>query len=262
MAPFARLQSSASRVGGSPTRPFGRLVGLPLALLAACFILHSSFFIPAALAHAYLERSSPAGNTIVEAPPGRIQLWFTERPELRFSEVIVYTADGEKVPHGPIAIPPDNPRTLYFDLGSVPNGTYTVAWQTLSMDDGHTAAGAFAYAVGLDQPAPTAASIFVPAGRAADVGRPSALAVLGRWLGYAGAAVALGGPAFLLLALWPALRGGRRGPAAALGPGGAFLLGRLQWIGLALAAIGALAGLLGQALSLSGSDSAALRSTQ
>ena len=179
----------------------------------ASFILHLSSFILAllalpgvALAHAYLERSSPAGNTIVESAPTRIQLWFTERPELRFSEVTLYTADGQKLAHGPLSIAPDDPRSVVFDVGTVPHGTYTVAWKTLSADDGHVAAGAFAYAVGLDQPAPTAESIFVPAGQASEIGRPNVLAVLGRWLGYAGAALAGGGPFFLLFVLWPVLR--------------------------------------------------------
>src|SRR5919198_922122 len=94
-------------------------------------------------AHAYLERSSPAGNTIVETAPSQIQLWFTERPELRFSDVTVYTADGQKIAHGPLELAPDNPRSIVFEIGSVPHGTYTVAWKTLSADDGHVAAGAF-----------------------------------------------------------------------------------------------------------------------
>src|SRR5919197_4771588 len=82
-----------------------------------------------AFAHAYLQRSSPAGNTIVETAPRRIQLWFTERPEPRFSEVTIYTADGAKVPHGLLAIAPDNPRSVIVDLEATPNGTYTVAWK-------------------------------------------------------------------------------------------------------------------------------------
>src|SRR6478672_2110150 len=135
-------------------RHLGALIGLILALATPGSVS----------AHAYLERSNPAGNTVVETAPKRIQLWFTERPELRFSDVTIYAADGTQVSHGPLSLAPDNDRSLAFDLDSTPNGTYTVAWKTLSADDGHTAAGAFAYAVGLDQPAPTATSIFVPAG--------------------------------------------------------------------------------------------------
>ena len=230
-------------------------IGLVLALAAPGRVL----------AHAYLERSSPAGNTVIEQAPERIQLWFTERPELRFSDVTLYTSDGQVIPHGPITLAPDNPRSILFDLAAVPHGTYTAAWKTLSIDDGHTAAGAFAFAVGLEQPPPTAESIFVPAGQAADVGKPSALAVLGRWLGYGGMALLGGGPFFLLVVLWPALRSGSRSERGTVdgapGPEAATILGRLHWLGIGLAAIGALAGLLGQAVSISGSDSAALRAT-
>src|SRR6266516_848316 len=191
--------------------PLVLVVGLLLALAAP----------GTALAHAYLERSTPAANTIVQTAPTRIQLWFTERPEVRFSDVTVYTADGPKISHGPLSVVPDDPRSLAFDLDPAPHGTYTVAWKTLSADDGHVAAGAFAYAVGLEQPAPTAASIFVPAGQASETGRPSVLAVLGRWLGYAGMAAVGGTPFFLVFVLWPAVRGpaegGRRRATADLG---------------------------------------------
>ena len=212
-----------------------------------------------ASAHAYLERSSPAANTVVESAPRRVQLWFTEQPELRFTEVTVYTADGDRLGHGPLSPAPDNPRSLTFDLDSEPNGTYTVAWKTLSAEDGHTAAGAFAYAVGLDQPPPTAASIFVPADQASDPSRPSAVAILGRTLAYAGAALAAGVPFFWLTILRPALLSGRRGQQAALGAPVASRLGALTWLGVGLALCGALFTLLGQALAVSSGDPAGMR---
>jgi copper transport protein len=224
--------------------------------------------VPAsAFAHAYLERSSPAGNTIVETAPGRIQIWFTERPELRFSDVTVYTAEGEQVQHGPLTTPADNPRSLVFDLEATPNGTYTVAWKALSADDGHVSAGAFAYAVGLDQPPPTAASIFVPAGQTTEIDRPNVLAVLARWVGYAGAALVGGGPFFLAFVLWPAIRrrdGGRqetdaRTQPADLGSTAARRLTLLAFTGVVLVVVGTLGGLFGQAVAISGDDSAALR---
>src|SRR4051794_29685429 len=211
-----------------------------------------------AFAHAYLERSSPAGNTIVESAPGRIQLWFTERPELSFSEVTVYASDGTKLPHGPISLAADNPRSIVFDLPVTPHGTYTVAWTTLSADDGHVAAGALAYAVGLEQPAPTAASMFVPAGQAAETSRPNPVAVLGRLLTYAGVALSVGGPLFLLLVLWPSSRPARGGGLVGVGGRGVGRLPRLHWAGLALLLLGVLAGLLGQALAVGRGDPAAL----
>src|SRR5215212_3735856 len=203
---------TAERIGWNRWMPVLR------SAVALCALLLMLATPGRALAHAYLERSSPAGNTIVESAPERIQLWFTERPELSFSEIIVYNSDGTQLPHGSISLVPDNPRSIVFGLPATPHGTYTVAWKTLSADDGHVAAGAFAYAVGLEQPAPTAASMFVPAGRAAETGRPSIVAVLGRLLNYAGAALAVGSPVFLLLVLWPSLRPARRSDAVALGP--------------------------------------------
>ena len=98
---------------------------------------------------------------------------------------------------------------------ATPAGTYTVAYRVVS-DDGHTITGSFVFHVGertgaatIDQSIPTSTS---------------AVGGIGRWLGYAGAAVAVG--AALLLALLR--RGGDtadRPPGAALGRLGSLVVG-------------------------------------
>src|SRR5215212_6362367 len=112
---------TAERIGWNRWMPVLR------SAVALCALLLMLATPGRALAHAYLERSSPAGNTVVESAPQRIQLWFTERPELRFSDVTVYASDGTVVPHEPVALAPDNPNSVVFQLGPVPHGTYTVA---------------------------------------------------------------------------------------------------------------------------------------
>src|SRR5579872_2915266 len=72
-----------ARLTWRPSLVLGATLALGLALLAA----------PAtALAHANLARSDPASNADLAAAPVRVQLWFTERPEVTLTTVQVYDA--------------------------------------------------------------------------------------------------------------------------------------------------------------------------
>ena len=94
--------------------------------------------------HTGLKRSEPAKNSRLSAPPRRISLWFTAKPQLAFTRV---SLDG---PAGRIAL-----DTIVADTGNalhavVPTaltaGTYTVHWQTASAD-GHPIRGDFAFTI-------------------------------------------------------------------------------------------------------------------
>ena len=74
-----------------PTR--GRQIAIPLCLLAVIVSLFSTA-VPVASAHSYLVRAEPsAGQLLVEAPRV-LQLWFSEEPEPRFSQVQLLTTGG------------------------------------------------------------------------------------------------------------------------------------------------------------------------
>src|SRR4029453_3261213 len=84
------------------------------------------------------------------------------------------------------------PFQLQVPLGALADGTYTVAWRTVSRDDGHVSGGSFAFGVGVA--APTGG----PPGTsdaAASTPAPSPLATAGRWLLYWGLALLVGGAA-------------------------------------------------------------------
>jgi copper transport protein len=99
-----------------------------------------------ASAHALLSSSDPADGASLPKAPGEIRLTFTESPDPALSTILVLDPGGTKLPVGPPTLQP--PRTLTASLPALPNGVYTVSWQTVSTQDGHETAGVFAFGVG------------------------------------------------------------------------------------------------------------------
>ena len=120
--------------------------GVALALVFAALVLsrHDS-----ASAHANLADADPAPNSVLDTPPSRITIWFTEPLEPSFSAIEVLDSRGSRLDNDDSAVDPRNPTVLYVTLqDDLPNGTYTVAWRNLSTVDGHTIRGTFFYSVG------------------------------------------------------------------------------------------------------------------
>jgi copper transport protein len=153
-------------------------------------------FAPAASAHAGLRSSDPAAGELLTEAPASITMAFTEPPDLDLSSVTVIDAGGAEIETGPLergAPPRSLEVALPDDLG---DGVYTVSWNVVSTADGHLTAGAFAFGVGVTADdiaaAPTATEPQTPS--------PSALAVVGKALLYAGLALAVGATSTALVA--------------------------------------------------------------
>ena len=99
-------------------------------------------------AHANLVRSEPSANSILDTPPDRITIWFTEPMESRFSEIQVLNSSGTRVDNGDSTVDANDLTVMSVSLSSLPDGTYTVAWHNLSTIDGHMLRGAFAFSIG------------------------------------------------------------------------------------------------------------------
>jgi copper transport protein len=158
-------------------------------LLAGLWLLASG---TAAQAHAVLRSSDPADGASVDRAPRQVTLTFTERPEPRLSTVQVLDADGRPVQAGKAGPVPGQPFQLQVPLGALPDGTYTVAWRTVSRDDGHVTGGSFAFGVGIAAPAAGTRGAGVAE---ASTPPPTPLATAGRWLLYCGLALLVGAAA-------------------------------------------------------------------
>jgi putative copper export protein/methionine-rich copper-binding protein CopC len=121
------------------TRVRRRFLG---SLIAALAVL----ITPALLfAHARLLRSSPAAMSTVTTPPTSLHLWFSERPELRFSSIELVDSAGAAIPLGRLALS-DSMSIVAPIQKPLPAGRYSVAWRTAA-DDGHSTNGRFTFIV-------------------------------------------------------------------------------------------------------------------
>jgi copper transport protein len=103
------------------------------------------FLIPSvARAHTSLKRSEPAKDARLSVAPTAIGLWFTAKPQVPFSRILLLGPGGE-IALGPIAADSGNSLHAAITTPLAP-GTYTVKWQTASAD-GHAITGEFAFTV-------------------------------------------------------------------------------------------------------------------
>ena len=100
---------------------------------------------PAAFAHAFLDRASPAVGSEVAGSPPALNLTYTEPVEPLFSTVQVTNASGARVDQGK-PTPEDDGRILSVKLKTLPPGLYKVEWHVTSVDT-HKTEGHFTFTV-------------------------------------------------------------------------------------------------------------------
>ena len=99
-----------------------------------------------ASAHAYLVKSVPAGRATLFASPVKIQLWFNERLEPRYSSASVLDPDGKRVDLDNALVSSDDPKQLAIGVKPLLSGRYTVKFRVLSVD-GHVVEQSFPFTV-------------------------------------------------------------------------------------------------------------------
>jgi len=207
-------------------------------------------------AHAFLDESDPAANAILPNAPTTATLRFTEPLERSYSQAALHDETGAVVEGVSSRFDEGDAYVLLVDLPpNLPNGTYSVLWQTLSAADGHTAQGYVPFTVGT---AADVAPVAPPVAPAATSGPPLWLQAVGRWLSLLGVAAFVAVWPVWLFVLRPAIA-----PAWQLGPGltrrvRAFTVGAV-----AVAVGGSVLALVVQALTVGGGGDgiAAVRAT-
>jgi copper resistance protein C len=111
--------------------------------IAALFFL----LTPAPLsAHAYLVKSVPAQHAVLLRAPAKIQLWFNERLEPRYSSIALSDTAGNAVAISEMAVSAEDPKQLSASVKSLPAGQYLVRYRVLSVD-GHVVQDQFPFTV-------------------------------------------------------------------------------------------------------------------
>ncbi|HEX9455748.1 MAG TPA: copper resistance CopC family protein [Candidatus Binatia bacterium] len=115
-----------------------------VSLVIALFLV---FCTPSWLfAHAYLVKSLPAQRAVLHRRPSKIQLWFNERLEPRYSSLSVVRDDGKAVEMEPSAVDPNDAKLLAATLKPLAPGRYRVAFRVLSVD-GHVVQDQFSFTI-------------------------------------------------------------------------------------------------------------------
>ncbi|MEU3530687.1 copper resistance protein CopC [Streptomyces murinus] len=145
-----------------------------------------------ASAHAALTGSDPAQGVVVQQPPARVSLTFSEKVAMNGDSLRVLDPKGKPVQTGA----PDNVRGTTYAVrlkGGLGKGTYTVTYEVVSADS-HPVAGAYTFSIGA--PSRTVVSGSGPTVGGGVVG---GLYQVGRYVSYGGYIVLVGGAAFVLL---------------------------------------------------------------
>src|SRR5512132_1878014 len=101
------------------------------------FTLPILLLLPAPLwAHAYLVKSVPAQRATLYHAPTKIQLWFNERLEPRYSLFTVSEADGNLIDTIKSSVDDHDAKLISATIKSLPAGRYVVKFRVLSVD-GH-----------------------------------------------------------------------------------------------------------------------------
>ncbi|MFJ3905109.1 copper resistance CopC/CopD family protein [Streptomyces sp. NPDC090025] len=185
------MTTTAPRLGPA----LARLLLVAAALLGALLATASP-----ASAHAALTGSDPQDGAVVATAPKDVNLTFSEQVAMSGDSIRVLDPAGKRVDTGEIRDLCSGSIVRYGVelLPGLPDGTYTVAWQTVSADS-HPVAGAFTFSIGA--PSKTAVTADDTA-TAVGGGLVGALYGIARYLAYAGFVVLVGGGAFVLVC-WP-----------------------------------------------------------
>ena len=110
------------------------------------FILLIVLFPSLVSAHAYLVKSLPPGRATLFASPAKIQLWFNERLEPRYSSISVLDSDGKRVDLDNALVSTEDPKQLAIGVKPLQSGRYTVKFRVLSVD-GHVVEQSFPFTI-------------------------------------------------------------------------------------------------------------------
>jgi copper transport protein len=184
-------------------RPPSYVIIMPIVIIGIMSILALvSFFpngIPKAYAHAFTIRSDPSPSQSVPSAPTKVDVYFSEPIDLRYSTIKVLDPSGKQVDVKDEHNIGGDPASLSVSLPSsgVKDGVYTVSTKVLSATDGHVVDSAFVFGIG-QTAIPSAEHSTAQFGSQSQLYIPNALA---RFPAYVGQVLVVGA-AFATLWLW------------------------------------------------------------
>ena len=124
-----------------------RVAVRPVCAVAAAIVAALLAWAPAG-AHANLVNAFPEPGEVLERPTDTVYIEFSETLVQAFSSIDVLDAAGISVVASRSEVDLANPTAMRVALKTLSNGTYVVAWRTLSTVDGHLIRGSYLFSVG------------------------------------------------------------------------------------------------------------------
>jgi methionine-rich copper-binding protein CopC len=119
---------------------------LAQAVAAPLFAVVFATGLFAAERHLALVKSEPANSSTLAQAPKAITLWFSQRPNLKLTRVVL-THGRDTLKTGEVVSVDTSGKQVMATIDTVlGSGKYQVMWRTLSRD-GHAVAGKIAFAV-------------------------------------------------------------------------------------------------------------------
>jgi len=101
-----------------------------------------------ASAHAYIVKSTPSENEIMNQSPGKVAIQFDEEIQAAFHSLKVVDQTGKRVDQNDAHINKKNQAMIEASLKpKLQDGTYTIQWNVIS-SDGHPISGTIPFQIG------------------------------------------------------------------------------------------------------------------
>ncbi len=126
-------------------RPHRRLLSMSAGVLSTG-ALALALSAPAAMAHAYLESSSPGAGSREGSAPAAVVMGFDEPLNRQLSTAAIYETRTDKRVSATVSIPASLEMVLR-PIDKLARGSYRVEWHSVSATDGHEVEGSFSFGV-------------------------------------------------------------------------------------------------------------------
>ncbi len=112
--------------------------------------------------HLALVKSSPANAATLGKSPTAIELWFSQKPNLKLTRVVLTNAKRDTLKlQSPVFADTSRKRVRSVIPKALATGTYNVSWRTISRD-GHAVGGKFSFTIDSATVETTAAALRQP----------------------------------------------------------------------------------------------------
>ena len=105
--------------------------------------------IPSSYAHAFVVKSDPAPSQSLSTPPSKVDVYFSDPVDIKYSQLKVLDSDGNQIQIGDQQYISGDQSTLSVSLPpNLKDGIYTVSTKVLDQTDGHVTENAYVFGVG------------------------------------------------------------------------------------------------------------------